>query len=214
MKTPRSKHLGWCALAMTATALASTPPPVGDFTTVSYNATSKPVDGMKMGSLTIELEATPLGAIREAIGTGTIQYEGDGGESHYWLCYTTSTSQEHARVWIEADGEMGGDNHAITAIAAQLLDKEAATRDCPALPPKFTPLTFTHGLWLGQSTAAAAKALGTAPVSSGPWQFVGFQGKVPANCDGGAGADMLSSIEFKAPADRLTVILVDQVTSC
>ena len=187
---------------------------MGDFTSVSYNATTKPVDGMKMGSLNVELEGTTLGAIREAIGAGAIQHQGDGGESLYWLCYTASTSQAHARIWIEADGEMGGDNHSITAIAAQLLDKEPATRDCPALPTKFTPLSFSHGVWLGESTAAAAKALGAVPVQSGPWQFVGFQGKMPAACDGGDSADVLSSVEFKVAADRLTVILVDQVTTC
>ncbi len=93
-------------------------------------------------------------------------------------------------------------------------DKETATRDCPALPVKFTPLAFSHGVWLGQSPAEAAKALGATPVRSGPWQFVGFQGKVPGHCDDDSSTDMLSSIEFKAPADRLTVILVDQVTSC
>jgi hypothetical protein len=181
---------------------------------VSYNAATKPIDGMKMGSLNVELGGSTLGAIRNAIGAGEFQHRGDGGESLYWLCYTASTPQERARIWIEADGEMGGDNHSITAIAAQLLDKEPATRDCPALPAKFTPVTFSHGVWLGESTAAAAKALGAAPIQSGPWQFVGFQGKVPAACDGGDSADVLSSIEFKVAADRLTVILVDQVTSC
>lgn len=181
---------------------------------MSYNAKTKPVDGMKMGSLNVELEGTTLGAIREAIGAGAIQHQGDAGESLYWLCYTASTSQAHARIWIEADGEMGGDNHSITALAAQLLDKEPATRDCPALPAKFTPLTFSHGVWLGESAASAAKALGAVPVQGGPWQFVGFQGKMPAACDGGASADVLSSVEFKVAADRLAVILVDQVTTC
>src|SRR5580698_399999 len=66
--TPRLEHLAWCCLTIASTALANTPPPVGDFTSVSYNATAKPVDGMKMGSLNVELEGTTLGAIREAIG--------------------------------------------------------------------------------------------------------------------------------------------------
>ena len=42
---------------------------------------------------------------------------------------------------------VGGSDHRITNISAQLLPNESATMDCPALPGKMKPLSLSSNLW-------------------------------------------------------------------
>lgn len=200
----------WLVLA--AGSVANTLPPETNTSFRSFRATVKPTDGMRMGTFSIQLESTVLATVRDAIGFGEIEHWGDGGESVLWLCYTDTEAPEYARVWIESHAEMGGPEHRITGIAAQRVGKEAIPSDCPVLPPRMWPLTLSHDIGLGKTLSAVTKGLGTALSRSGSWRFVGFQGKVPGDCEGGY--DPLNSLAFKVQAGRLTSILATQVTSC
>ena len=212
----RSIQIGTGCLAIAATSVANTPPPSVDFPSdipsAANKATVKPVDELRMGTMSVKLEATSLATVRDTVGLGIIQHQGDASESLFWLCYTAGESQRRFRVWIESSGEMGGPDQAVTGVAAEFVDGETKAPDCPLLPSRFRPLAFSHGVWLGDTRSAVTKALGIAPTKMGSWLFVGFEGKVPGKCEGGF--DLLNSIALKVQSDRVMRIQADQVTSC
>jgi hypothetical protein len=215
-KTFQSIRAGIAALTLAATSVANTPPPLVDFPSsipaALDRATAKPVDDLMMGTMSVKLEATSLATIRDAIGVGRIQNQGDASESPYWLCYTAGEGRRRSRVWIESSGEMGGSDHAVTGVAAEFINTETQTPDCPLLPSRFGRLVFSHGVWLGDTIGAVTKALGIAPTTMGSWLYVGFEGKVPGQCEGGF--DLLNSIAFQVQSGRVMRIQVNQVTSC
>ena len=92
-----------------------------------------------LGAFAGRFEETPLGAVREAVGEGTIQHQGDAGGSIYWLCYRRA---QH-RLWVVSSGEMGGPDHLVTEIVEELTEKDTETStDCAVIPKKFAPLVF------------------------------------------------------------------------
>src|SRR6185436_7659890 len=102
---------------------AQTPPPV-----VKRLATR-----FSLGAFAGRFEETPLGAVREAVGEGTIQHQGDAGGSIYWLCYRRA---QH-RLWVVSHGEMGGRDHRVTEIVEELTEKDTETStDCAVIPKK------------------------------------------------------------------------------
>jgi hypothetical protein len=109
-----------------------------------------------LGAFAGRFEETPLGAIREAVGEGTIQHQGDAAGSIYWLCYRRA---QH-RLWV-VSGEMGGSDHRVTEIVEELTEKDAETStDCAIIPEKFAPLVFDGKLHLGMSRLQVVTALG------------------------------------------------------
>ena len=112
--------------------------------------------GFSLGSFVGRFEVTPLGAIREALGKGTIQHQGDAAGSLYWLCYTYGQQ----RLWV-VSGEMSGPDHRVTEIIEELTEKDAlASADCDIIPKKFSPVVFDSNLRLGMSRHEVTRALG------------------------------------------------------
>ena len=146
------------ALAMAIPCIAvagQLPPPARpDFFRGQVASLKQPVTTFAMGAFSVQFEETRLSNVRDAIKAGSIGHQGDAGASEYWLCYTAGAGTHAQRVWIVADGSMGGPEHRITSVQAQRTPDEAPTASCPQLPAKFLPLRLDRGAWLGESSAA------------------------------------------------------------
>jgi hypothetical protein len=135
--------LGLGNALMFVTAAAATRPPVVNESIseseTSWRATTKPSEGLTMGRLKIQFEKTTLPEVLSAIKLGSIQHQGDAGDSVNWLCYTALRHGYNARIWIEASGEMGGPGEAVTDVAIQKITSGRPPPDCPVLPKQYEP---------------------------------------------------------------------------
>ena len=198
-----------------APSFADTPPPKTPFADQLWKATlkNKPTTGLRMGSLRVQFEKSTLNDVRQAASAGEIAHQGDAGESIYWLCYTNLSPSQVERIWIIAHGEMGGSEHSITSISAQLLPNGKATSDCPALPTNLKPLSLNHNLWLNSPESDVLKRLGTPSYQNKTRRSYNYQGKVQGNCEG-EGFDLLSWLLVQVGRGRVTSLHAGQVTSC
>lgn len=196
-------------------SFAETPPPVAPFDAITWKATMKrkPSTGLKMGTFRVRFERTTLDDLRRAASVGEIAHRGDAGESAYWLCYTNLAPTQTERIWIVAHGEMGGPEHYVTNISAELVPNASATAECPALPNKLKPLSLDNRLWLGASEGAASAKLGAPSYQKGAWRSYDFQGKVQGKCEGG-GFDLLAWLLLHFQNGHVNSLQVGQVTSC
>jgi hypothetical protein len=141
------------------TCFAQTPPPpIDEYPLEGVPATVAKKLAMRfsLGAFAGRFEETPLEAVRKAVGAGTTQRQGDAAGSLNWLCYGSGQD----RLWVTS-GEMGGADHRVTEIVAELTEKDTATSaDCAMLPKKFAPLAFDGKLHLGMSRSEVVKALG------------------------------------------------------
>lgn len=197
-------------------ALAATPPPRPPFNATSWDAASrtKPTTGLRMGSFKVQFEKTTLAMVRKAAGSGEITHQGDASESINWLCYTIQDQTRYERIWI-ISGEMGGSEHAVTQVSAQVIQKTEVSPDCPVLPATLQPLAFDKGVWLGMQTGQALNALGRPSHQEDPWWIFRYQGKIkePENCEP-EGFDVINWFMFETQNGRLFRIHVGQVSSC
>jgi hypothetical protein len=132
-----------------------------------------------LGAFAGRFEETPLGAVREAVGEGTIQHQGDAGGSIYWLCYRRA---EH-RLWLSS-GEMGGPDHRVIEIVEELTGKDTETStDCAIIPEKFAPLVFDGKLHLGMSRSEVVTALGPPSKSEAAQMVYSHAGKLADGFD-------------------------------
>ena len=94
------------------------PPPVDEHALerVGPTVVKRLATDFSLGAFAGRFEETRLGAVREAVGKGTIQHQGDAGASIYWLCYRRA---QH-RLWVVSHGEMGGPDHLVTEIVEEL----------------------------------------------------------------------------------------------
>src|ERR1700733_13105696 len=102
---------------------AQTPPPPLDehaFERVPPTVVKRLATRFSLGAFAGRFEETPLGAVRKAVGDGTIQHQGDAGGSIYWLCYRRA---QH-RIWVVSGGEIGGPDHRVTEIVEELTEKD------------------------------------------------------------------------------------------
>lgn len=196
-------------------AFAETPPPVAAFDAINWKATMKrnPSTGLQMGAFPVRFEKTSLDDVRRAASTGEIAHQGDAGKSAYWLCYTSLGGTQAERIWVVAGGEMGGPEHYITNISAELLPNGSATEDCPALPNNLKPLSLESHLWLGASESVATAKLGAPSYRKGGWQSYDFRGKVAGNCEGG-GFDLSAWLLLHFQNGRVNSLQVGQLTTC
>ena len=133
-----------------------------------------------LGAFAGRFEETPLGAVREAVGEGTIQHQGDAGGSIYWLCYRRA---QH-RLWVVSSGEMGGPDHRVTEIVEELTEKDTGTStDCAIIPEKFAPLVFDGKLHLGMSRLEVVTALGPPSKSEAAQMVYSHAGKLADGFD-------------------------------
>lgn len=166
-----------------------------------------------MGTFRVRFERTTLDDIRRAASAGEIAHRGDAGESAYWLCYTNISPRRVERLWVIAHGEMGGPEHFVTNVSAELLPDGSATPDCPALPNSLKPLLLDNHLWLGASEGAAHAKLGAPSYRKGAWRSYDFQGKARGNCEGG-GFDLISWLLLHLEQGQVNSLRAGQVTSC
>ena len=151
-----------------------------------------PVRPLMLGVLRIPLDSATLADIRKAIGVGVPQRQGKGTDALDWLCYTLSDATPAQRLWLTSSELSRGRIDAV--VAAELpAGAVAASAQCPDLPPKFKPVRFDDGLWLGTPSPELRKSLGI-PVKTGPNFSSLFQGQT-------GNLQMVSStvIEFKGP---------------
>lgn len=195
--------------------LAASPPPQAPFSAHAWNALSKQktTSGLKMGSFEVQFGKTTLAMVVRAVGYGEIAHQGDAGESIYWLCYTVENAKRDERIWIVAHGEMGGSEHAVTGISAQVLPATENNNECPTLPETLQPLSFGKKLWLGMPQEQALRILGNPSHQERSWWVFDYRGKVPGNCEPD-GFDISNSFSFEISNGFLVRIHAGQVTSC
>ncbi len=139
---------------------AQTPPPPVDehaLERVPATVVKRLATRFSLGAFAGRFEETPLSAVRDAVGAGTIQHQGDAAGSIYWLCYRRA---QH-RLWVVSHGEMGGPDHLVTDIVEEFTEKDTeASTDYAIIPEKFAPLVFDGKLRLGMSRREVVRALG------------------------------------------------------
>ena len=101
------------------------PPPLSEdaFERVPPTVAKRLATRFSLGAFAGRFEKTQLGAVREAVGKGTIQHQGEAGESVYWLCYRRA---QH-RLWVVSSGEIGGPDHLVTQVVEELTEKDTET---------------------------------------------------------------------------------------
>jgi hypothetical protein len=149
-----------------------------------------PVRPLLLGALKVTLDGSSLVDVRQAIGAGVSQRQGKGTDSLDWLCYTISDVAPLQRLWLTSSELSRGRIDAV--VAADLPAGAVPTAQCPDLPPKFKPVRFDDGLWLGNVSADLRRTLGipNKPVPNSSSLFQGQSGSL----------QMVSStvIEFRA----------------
>jgi hypothetical protein len=162
---------------------AQTPPPPLDehaFERVPPTVGKRLATRFSLGAFAGRFEETLLGAVREAVGEGTIQHQGDAGGSIYWLCYRRA---QH-RLWVVSSGEIGGPDHLVTEIVEELTEKDAgASADCAVIPEKFAPVVFDGKLHLGMSRQQVITALGPPSKSEAAQIVYSHEGKLADGFD-------------------------------
>ncbi len=163
---------------------AQTPPPAVDehaLERVPPTVKKRMATRFSLGGFGGRFEETRLGAVREAVGEGTIQHQGDAGGSIYWLCYRRNAQH---RLWVVSSGEMGGADHLVTEIVEELTEKDAgASTDCAIIPEKFSPVVFDSKLHLGMSRQEVITALGSPSKSEAAQIVYSHEGKLADGFD-------------------------------
>jgi len=157
---------------------ASVPPPVVPFNSEVPVKKVKvdPINFVRLRTFSVTFEKTTLSDVYGQIGTGAIEHQGDASESIYWLCYSAMQTPIPYRLWIVASGEMGGAQHSVTEISAQVLGADAATSDgCPELPIKFQHASLNGTIWLGAADQALQKQFGKPSWAVNEWRHYFFE---------------------------------------
>lgn len=160
----------------------TSPPPVDEHALerVTPTVVKRLAIRFSLGAFAGRFEKTRLGAVREAVGEGIIQHQGDAGASIYWLCYRRA---QH-RLWVVSSGEMGGPDHRVTEIVEELTGKDAgAAADCAIIPEKFSPVVFDGKLHLGMSRQEVIKTLGPPSKSEAAQMVYSHEGKLANGFD-------------------------------
>jgi len=201
--------------SVAAISFAQTAPPQAPFDVMTWKATMKqsPATGVQMGALTVKFEKTTLADIRQAAARGVIAHQGDAGESVYWLCYTNSRVKPAERIWLMAHGEMGGPEHYVTDVSAELMSNGKPTKDCPTLPKNLTPVGLDNSLWIGASQGRATWKLGAPSFRNGSWRSYDFQTKLSGDC-GDDGFDRSASLLLHFLNGHVNMLQAGQTTSC
>jgi hypothetical protein len=188
-------------------------PPVIPFDDIDWAAplTRKPTTGLIMGRLHVMFEKTRLSDVLQEAG-GAIAEQGDAGEHVLWLCYTITNKSQTQRLWITSSGEMGGRDHTVSGILAQVVS-DGPTSDCPTLPTALRPVSLSNHLWLGITQTRLVSIFGASPGIRGAWRGYLYQGKLKGSCEPD-GFDVLNSIEWTTNDGLLDAIDASQVTSC
>ena len=156
---------------------AQTPPPIDEHALehVPSTVVARLATRFSLGTFAGRLEETLLGAVREAVGEGAIQHQGDAGGSLYWLCFRRA---QH-RLWVVSSGEMGGPDHRVTEVVEEVIEKDTETSsDCAVMPEKFALLVIDGKLHLGMSRLEVVSALGPPSMSDDARMVYSHNGKL------------------------------------
>ena len=156
-----------------APAPGAAPPPWPVTKDSPATAAADPTRPLLMGALRVVLDSTAITNLRGAIGAGVVTHQGNGTDSLDWLCYTVSGPAPAQRVWLASSELARGRVDGVTAI--DLPAGTPASDACPELPPKFRPVRFEDGLWLGALNAELRKSLGV-PARNGASYATLFHG--------------------------------------
>jgi hypothetical protein len=122
---------------------------------------STPASSIMLGSITVDFDKTTLYEAMKQIKAGKIQHEGDAGESAYWLCYSIRTPEGWEQLWLLSHGEMGGDEHVIHGVVANIPSSSPSLTSCPELTNNLRHVKLNNGLWLGAKSEEIKKKLGS-----------------------------------------------------
>jgi len=169
------------ALVFCEVAIAAEPVPPPSFPeeiTAPPTLRFKPASRLTMGKFVAHFEETTLSQVIKAVGIGSINHQGDAGNSIYWICYTIPGVEASQRIWIIADGEMGGREHSITKVIATRLPVDAKSSDgCPNISKLLQPLSLDRGIWLDSNVSQLTKAIGKPSESRDDWRVYYYSGK-------------------------------------
>ena len=202
------KQVAFVALLLLISQVASAgdavPPPAMVDNSVSATIKQDPLTPLKMGSLKITLEKTSLKEIQSAIGKGKINSHGDASEALAWLCYTVSTSNPKQRIWLSS-GEMGGLSIIDGITAIKIPSNATPSLECPELSPRFNPIRFTNGIWLGASEKTFLKSYGDVKKTRDTKSYI-YIGKLREY-------DVISSLNVQFKNHESVAIYANHVTS-
>jgi hypothetical protein len=126
---------------------------------INLTLRTAPVQAITTGSLTIQLEVTPLDAVKQQFG-GVIRNAGDAGDAVTWLCYAGEyVGQMHVVYWFASDDEMSGGHHEVTQTAVQANPSGKVPEGCSSAPSTLTDIHFGVPS-VGSSLGAVVKHFG------------------------------------------------------
>jgi hypothetical protein len=118
---------------------------------------TSPAAHVRLGAFAIRMEEVHLADVSSAAGAGAITDNGlDASGLTYWLCYTL----RDARLWVMANGEMGGPEHDVGEIGLVRERGAKPQPGCPALPERMQPVQLIPGVHLGSTAAELSGGLG------------------------------------------------------
>jgi hypothetical protein len=212
------RHYGWFAAivlglaASAADAVAAGPvspyKALGLPNSVHPTLHTAPVQAITAGPLSIQLEVTPLDAVKKQFG-GTVQGAGDAGEAVTWLCYAGKDAEQRPVVyWFASNDEMSGGHHEVTQVAIQANPSGRAPKGCGEAPAALTGVDFGVPS-VGAALDAVAKRLGAgAPDARG---YLSYASEVAVKEP--KQATVTESVQYRVRNGVVTTISVSQVTT-
>ena len=166
-----------------------------------------PVQAITAGSLTIQLEVTPLDAVKRKFG-GIVRGAGDAAEAVTWLCYVGTWNQKPVVFWFISNDEMSGGRHEVTQVAVQANPGGVAPRGCGEAPASLSGIDFGVPS-LGSSVDAVVKHFGAgAPSAKGDLSYASeVEVKEPKE------ATVMLSLQYRVREGVVVTISVSQVTT-
>jgi hypothetical protein len=120
-----------------------------------------PVQSIAAGALRIQLEVTPLDAVKKQFG-GIVRSGGDASDAVTWLCYAGRDAGLGSVVyWFASNNEMSGSRHEVTQVAIQSNASSKAPDGCGEAPVALTGIDFGVPS-IGSSVDVVRKQFGTA----------------------------------------------------
>ncbi len=171
-----------------------------------------PLTSMRMGTFEVKFEETTLGAVINEVGVGSIQLTRETGESQYYLCY--SLPDQHQRIWLISNGEMGGPDHALTQVYAVSTIKPIRKNvACPQIPSGFQSISMKFG-WLGTTHKKLLTSLGKPSGSKDGRLIFLYEGEKTGIYQGkSVEFDVITYIEAQINDNKISSLYISHVTT-
>lgn len=151
---------------MRVTPLAVPPPETPDEDPIQANAPANmEASILHLGRLIVSLERTAMSDVKNEIGAGEFDEQGDGGDWRQWLCYTAPNDQ---RVWLMST--QTGSGEFITSFVVSKEANAEPSAHCPALPAAFTPIVLEPDIRLGSPISSIERRYGAAQQAEDGWR--------------------------------------------